>query len=78
MSDMNLPRNPLLEDIRPDVEFENEKKLIDDGVLDSFDIISIVQAIGDTFDVEIDVEDLEPSNFNSYEAMIELIRKCKA
>jgi acyl carrier protein len=68
----------LLEDIRPDVEFENEKKLIDDGVLDSFDIISIVQAIGDTFDVEIDVEDLEPSNFNSYEAMIELIRKCKA
>ncbi len=68
----------LLEDIRPDVEFENEKKLIDDGVLDSFDIISIVQAIGDTFDVEIDVEDLEPSNFNSYEAMIELIKKCKA
>ena len=68
----------LLEDIRPDVEFENETKLIDDGVLDSFDIISIVQAIDDAFGVEIDVEDLEPDNFNSYEAMIELINKCKA
>ncbi len=67
----------LLEDIRPDVEFENEKNLIDNGVLDSFDIISIVQAIDDTFGVEIDVEDLEPSNFNSYAAMIELIKKCK-
>ena len=68
----------LLEDIRPDVEFENETKLIDDGVLDSFDIISIVQAIDDAFGVEIDVEDLEPDNFNSCDAMIELINKCKA
>ncbi len=66
----------LLEDIRPDVEFKNEKKLIDNGVLDSFDIISIVQAIDDTFGVEIDVEDLEPDNFNSYEAMTALIKRC--
>lgn len=65
----------LLEDIRPDVDFENEKKLIDDGILDSFDIISIAQEINDTFDVEIHVEDLEPDNFNTVDAMIELIGK---
>ena len=64
----------LLEDIRPDVDFENEKKLIDDKVLDSFDIISIVQEMNETFDVEINVEDLEPDNFNTIEAMMDLIR----
>lgn len=68
----------LLEEIRPDVEFEKEKKLIDDGVLDSFDIISIVQEMNDTFDVEIDVEELVPDNFNTIEAMQELIEKLQA
>ena len=65
----------LLEDVRPDVEFEKEKKLIDDGILDSFDILTIVQEMNDTFDVEIDPGDLEPDNFNTIEAMIELITK---
>ena len=65
----------MLEEIRPDVDFENEKMLIDNDVLDSFDIISIVQAIDDKFGVAIDVDDLEPDNFNSYEAMLELIKK---
>ena len=68
----------MLEEIRPDVDFENEKTLIDNDVLDSFDIISIVQAIDDNFGVAIDVDDLEPDNFNSYEAMLELIKKRKA
>ena len=65
----------LLEEIRPDVEFENESKLIDDGILDSFDIISIVSEMNDTFDIEINVDELEPYNFNTVDAMIELIKK---
>lgn len=64
----------ILEDIRPDVDFEHEKKLIDGSVLDSFDIITIAQEISEAFDVDIDVEDLEPANFNSVDAMIELIK----
>ena len=68
----------LLEDIRPDVEFEKEKKLIDDAILDSFDIISIAQEISETFDVDVNVEDLEPDNFNTVDAMIELIEKLQA
>ena len=68
----------LLEEIRPDVDFENEKKLIDEGILDSFDIISIVQELNDTFDIEIDVEELVPDNFNTIEAMIELIEKLQS
>ena len=65
----------ILRDIRPDVDFVNEKKLIDDGILDSFDIISIVGEFNDAFDIEIDVDDLEPYNFNTVEAMEELIQK---
>lgn len=68
----------MLKEIRPDVDFEKEKSLIDGGVLDSFDIISIVQALDDNFGVAIDVDDLEPANFNSYEAIIDLIKKRKA
>ena len=65
----------LLKEIRPDVDFENEKKLIDNGVLDSFDIISIVGELNDHYDIEINVEDLEPDNFNTVQAMLELIQK---
>ncbi len=65
----------ILEGIRPDIDFETEKSLIDNGVLDSIDIISIVTEINDAFDVEINVQYLLPENFNSMEAMYELIQK---
>ena len=65
----------LLKGIRPDVDFANATKLIDDGVLDSFDIISIVNELNEAYDIEIDVEDLEPDNFNTVAAMLQLIEK---
>ena len=65
----------LLEEIRPDVDFENEKQLITDGVLDSFDIVSMVTAMNDEFDIEIEVGNLVPDNFNSIESMMALIEK---
>lgn len=65
----------ILKGIRPDVDFANEKKLIDDGILDSFDIITIVSEFNDAFDIEIDVDELEPFNFNTVEAMQELIQR---
>ena len=67
----------ILREIRPDVDFENETKLIDDDILDSFDIIAIVGEFNDAFGIDIDVEDLEPDNFNTVEAMKELIDKLK-
>ncbi len=65
----------ILQQIRPDVDFVSEKKLIDDSILDSFDIIQIVTEFNEAFDVEISVEDLEPENFNTVEAMWDLIQK---
>ena len=64
----------VLKGVREDVDFQNEKLLIDGGVLDSFDIITIISELNDAFDIEIDVDDLEPENFNTVEAMLELIR----
>jgi acyl carrier protein len=53
----------------------NEKKLIDDGIIDSFDIIAIVSELNEEFDVQIPIDELEPDNFNTVEAIYELIIK---
>lgn len=65
----------ILQEIRQDIDFDSETKLIDDGILDSIDIIAIVTAINDNFDVDINVQYLLPENFNSMEAMYSLICK---
>ncbi len=65
----------ILQEIRPDLDFSKEKSLIDGGILDSFDIISIVGELNSEFEIEINVEDLLPENFNSMDAMYELITK---
>ncbi len=65
----------ILKSIRSDIDFENEKKLIDDGILDSFDIVGIVAELCEEYDVTITVDMLEPENFNSAEAMLALIDK---
>ncbi|MGM9973427.1 MAG: phosphopantetheine-binding protein [Clostridiaceae bacterium] len=65
----------ILFELRPDVDFEGEEKLISDGILDSFDIVSLVGELNDEFDINIHVEDLLPENFNSVSGMLELIEK---
>ena len=67
----------ILKDLRAEVEFEKETKLIDDGILDSFDIVTLVAELNAEFDIEINVMDLEPDNFNTVNAMLELIKKVK-
>ena len=65
----------IMSEIRPDIDFEKEDKLIDDDILDSFDIISIVSEVNEQFCIEINVNDLLPENFNSAKALFELITK---
>lgn len=67
----------ILTEIRGDIDFENETKLIDDNILASLDIVAIVGEFNETFDVEISVEDLIPENFNSVDAMVELVMKAQ-
>ena len=67
----------ILKSIREDVDFENETKLIDDSILDSFDIISIVAELNEHYDIEISADDLLPENFNTAEAILALVEKLK-
>ncbi len=67
----------LLQGVRPDVDFENETALIDDGILDSFDVVSIISEIDDAFGVQIRISELDPENFNSMESIMTLINKLK-
>ena len=63
----------ILKPTRMDVDFENETLLIDDGILDSFDIIQIVSDLNEEFDIDITADELEPENFNSLEAIVSLV-----
>ena len=65
----------ILKEIKPEVEFEGNEHLIDNGELDSLSIVEVVSAIDVEFDVEIGVKDIIPENFNSVEAMWNLIQK---
>ena len=59
----------LLKGIRPDVDFETETALIDDGILDSFDVVSIISELDDEFGVQIRIAELDPDNFNSLQSI---------
>lgn len=65
----------ILKDIQPDVDYENCTTLIDDELLDSFAILSIVSELEDAFDVEITPVDIIPENFNSAQALWELVQR---
>lgn len=65
----------ILMDINPNIDYENEKKLIDGKVLDSFSIVNLVAEISETFDITISPKYLIPENFNSVEAMWNMIQK---
>ena len=65
----------ILRDIEPDVDFETCDTLIDDHILDSFAILSLISDIEDTFDVAVLPGEIVPANFNSAEAIWKMIQR---
>lgn len=59
----------------PDIDFTMDADLVDDGVLDSLSIVQIISAISTEFSVILPLEELLPQNFNSVDAMVELLQK---
>ena len=65
----------VVKSIRPDVDFENETALIDDEILDSFDVIQNVTELMEEFNIFIDADDIEPENLNSLENIREMVER---
>lgn len=65
----------ILASLHPDVDFESNDSLVDDGILDSLDIVTLVTEINAEFDVTIPAEEIVPENFNSAAALMELISR---
>lgn len=65
----------ILEELHDDVDYETCTTLIEDKILDSFDIVTIVAEVNNVFDVQIPAEELVPENFNSAKALYALIER---
>ena len=65
----------ILQQLHPDIDFETYDGLVDDGILDSLDIVTLITDINDAFDVSIPAEEILPENFNSAEAILALVEK---
>jgi len=63
----------ILTDLHPDVDFETCDTLIDDKILDSFDIVSLISEINNEWDVTVPADKIDPQYFNSATALAELI-----
>ena len=67
----------ILEDMRPGVDFRNCDTLIEDGLLDSFAILSIVSELQDEFGISITPAEIIPENFNSAKALWDMVCRLK-
>lgn len=65
----------ILKELHPEVDFDTCTTLIDDKILDSFDIVTLISELSEEFDVTIPVEDIVPENFNSAKAINDLIER---
>lgn len=65
----------ILNSLRPGVDFASQTKIVDDGILDSMTIARLIGLLEDEYDIEFEVTDLVPENFNSVEAMMKMIER---
>lgn len=65
----------VLSECCPDVDFDAEKELITGKVIDSVDLVAVVSDIEDEFGISIPMEELVPENFDSIEAIWEMVQR---
>jgi acyl carrier protein len=71
-------RNKIIEiltEIRPEFDFTEEINFIEQGMLDSLDVINIVVSLDNTYGISIDGQDIVPYNFSSIDSIISLLKK---
>ncbi|MBQ3377138.1 MAG: acyl carrier protein [Synergistaceae bacterium] len=67
----------ILEEIRPEFDFKASSNFIEDGLLDSFDIVTLVNILEEKYQIKIDGLDIIPENFSSAESIFNLVNKNK-
>ncbi|WP_026508290.1 acyl carrier protein [Butyrivibrio sp. MC2013] len=65
----------ILEEVKEDVDFSVETALIDDGILDSFDILQIISALNEEYDISIPASEIVPANFNSAQGLYDMVQR---
>jgi acyl carrier protein len=65
----------ILSGLHPEVDFDSCNTLVDDKIIDSFDIVSIISDISDEFDITIPVDEIVPKNFNSAKALYAMVER---
>ena len=64
----------ILSEVNEDVDFSNETNLVDNGLIDSFDLTVLIAALDEAYGIHIDAAEIEPENFNSAEAILRLVQ----
>lgn len=65
----------LLTEVKEDVDYSTETALVDDRVLDSFDILAVISSIDEEFDISVPAKYIQPVNFNSAQAILAMLQK---
>lgn len=67
----------ILKDVTPDpdADIQEDTELIESGIIDSFDTVSLILELNDAFDIEIGVEDILPENFETPDTILQLVEQ---
>ncbi len=65
----------VLENIRPEFDFTESDNFLEDGLLDSFDLITLVSSLDETFEISIEGTEMTPENFKNIKTIIKLVQK---
>jgi len=65
----------ILEELRPEFDYANSENFVDDGLLDSFDIVTLVSELEEAYDIIIDGLDIIPENFETISSIMKTVRK---
>ena len=65
----------VLESIRPEFDFADSDNFLEDGLLDSFDLITLVSSLDETFGISIEGTEMTPENFQNIETIVNLVQK---
>jgi len=67
----------ILKEVKPTKDLTDIEDIIEGGYLDSFELMSLIAQLGEVFEIEIDVDEIVPENFNSVEAITAMVERLK-